>query len=79
MSMIAAVIGTPISHSLSPAIHNAAFAAAHRDGEYMAVECGLNDVEVTMSGLQADGLVGLSVSELHFFCSFRVNWSQHRW
>jgi shikimate dehydrogenase len=62
MSMIAAVIGTPISHSLSPAIHNAAFAAAHRDGEYMAVECGLNEVEATMSGLQADGLVGLSVT-----------------
>jgi shikimate dehydrogenase len=62
MSMIAAVIGSPISHSLSPAIHNAAFAAAHRDGEYMAVECGLNDVEATMSGLQADGLVGLSVT-----------------
>ena len=60
--MIAAVIGTPISHSLSPAIHNAAFAAAHHDGEYTAVECGLNDVEATMSGLQADGLVGLSVT-----------------
>ena len=28
MSTIAAVIGTPISHSLSPAIHNAAFEAS---------------------------------------------------
>ena len=37
MSTIAAVIGSPVSHSLSPAIHNAAFAVASRDGEYVAV------------------------------------------
>jgi shikimate dehydrogenase len=62
MSTIAAVIGSPISHSLSPAIHNAAFVAAQRSGEYIAVECGLNDVDATMSNLQSAGLVGLSVT-----------------
>ena len=62
MSTIAAVIGSPISHSLSPAIHNAAFVAAQRNGEYIAVECGLNDVDATMSNLQSAGLVGLSVT-----------------
>jgi shikimate dehydrogenase len=62
MSTIAAVIGSPISHSLSPAIHNAAFAAAQRSGEYVAVECGLDDVETTMENLQSAGLVGLSVT-----------------
>ena len=62
MSTIAAVIGTPISHSLSPAIHNAAFTAAQRDGEYVAVDCGLSAVEETMTSLQASGLVGLSVT-----------------
>ena len=62
MSTIAAVFGSPISHSLSPAIHNAAFAAAQRSGEYVAVECGLDDVETTMENLQSAGLVGLSVT-----------------
>jgi shikimate dehydrogenase len=62
MSTIAAVIGSPISHSLSPAIHNAAFLSAHRDGEYVAVECGVNDVETTMTKLQSSGVVGLSVT-----------------
>jgi shikimate dehydrogenase len=62
MSTIAAVIGSPISHSLSPAIHNAAFAAAQRNGEYVAVECGTSDIDVTMANLQSAGLVGLSVT-----------------
>ena len=62
MSTIAAVIGSPISHSLSPAIHNAAFAAAQRNGDYVAVECALTDVEATMGTLQSAGLVGLSVT-----------------
>lgn len=62
MSTIAAVIGSPISHSLSPAIHNAAFAAARRDGEYVAVECEVSEVESTMESLQSAGLVGLSVT-----------------
>lgn len=62
MSAIAAVIGSPISHSLSPAIHNAAFEAARRNGEYVAVECGISDVNATMSKLQSAGLIGLSVT-----------------
>ncbi len=62
MSAIAAVIGSPISHSLSPSIHNAAFLAASREGEYVAVECGISDVNATMSKLQSAGLVGLSVT-----------------
>ena len=62
MSTIAAVIGSPISHSLSPAIHNAAFAASRRDGEYVAVDCGVSDVESTMESLQSAGLLGLSIT-----------------
>jgi shikimate dehydrogenase len=62
MSTIAAVVGSPISHSLSPAIHNAAFAAAKRSGEYAAVECGVSDIDTTMENLQSAGLIGLSVT-----------------
>ena len=39
MSVIAAVLGSPVSHSLSPAIHRAAFTAAGRVGDYSAIEC----------------------------------------
>jgi len=62
MSTIAAVIGSPVSHSLSPAIHYAAFVAAQRSGEYVAVECDTADVEATMAKFQSAGLVGLSVT-----------------
>jgi len=62
MSTIAAVIGSPVSHSLSPAIHNAAFVAAQRSGEYVAVECETAVVEATMAKFQLAGLVGLSVT-----------------
>ena len=58
MNMIAAVIGSPISHSLSPSIHNAAFAAVRRDGEYVAVECGVGDIDITMENLKSRWIVG---------------------
>lgn len=38
MSLRAAVLGSPISHSLSPALHRAAYAALGRDIEYTAID-----------------------------------------
>jgi shikimate dehydrogenase len=36
----AAVLGSPIAHSLSPVLHTAAYAAAGLDGwTYTAIEC----------------------------------------
>jgi shikimate dehydrogenase len=61
-SRIAAVIGQPVEHSLSPAIHNAAFAASGRVGEYVAIECGEREVSTLMKSIRAEGLVGLSVT-----------------
>ena len=40
-----AVIGDPIAHSLSPAMHNAAFAAAGKDAEYTAIRVVPEDME----------------------------------
>lgn len=59
---LAAVIGQPVSHSLSPAIHNAAFAASGRDGEYVAVECAEREVTSVVQSLRDEGMVGLSVT-----------------
>ena len=41
----AAVLGSPISHSLSPAIHNAACLALGIEGKYDAVEVKENELE----------------------------------
>jgi shikimate dehydrogenase len=35
---LAAVIGSPVRHSLSPTLHNAAFAAAGLDWRFVAFE-----------------------------------------
>lgn len=62
MKRIAAVLGQPVSHSLSPAIHNAAFAASQRDGEYVAFECGEREVASVVASLRKENFVGLSIT-----------------
>jgi shikimate dehydrogenase len=39
-----ALLGDPVSHSLSPAIQNAAFRHAEVDGVYVAVRCAVEDL-----------------------------------
>jgi len=62
---IAAVIGSPIRRSLSPAIHNAAFAAAGLDWRFVAFEVPPGDVGRALDGMRAFGLGGLSVTTPH--------------
>ncbi|SDJ16460.1 shikimate dehydrogenase [Frankineae bacterium MT45] len=40
----AAVLGQPVSHSLSPVLHNAAYLALERPWRYEAIECGEQDL-----------------------------------
>ena len=40
----AAVLGRPITHSLSPALHRAAYAALGLDWTYDAIDCGVDDL-----------------------------------
>jgi shikimate dehydrogenase len=47
---------------LSPAIHNAAFAAAGLDWAYLAFDVGIEEVAAALAGAQALGLTGLSVT-----------------
>jgi shikimate dehydrogenase len=46
-----AVIGNPVGHSLSPAIHNAAFAHLNLDFVYLA--CPVEDVKSALAGMRA--------------------------
>ncbi len=59
-----AVIGNPISHSLSPAIHNAAFQELGLDFVYLA--CRVEDVKGALAGMRAlENFRGLSVTMPH--------------
>jgi shikimate dehydrogenase len=46
----AAVLGSPIAHSLSPALHRAAYAALGLDWSYDAVECREEDLPAVLDG-----------------------------
>lgn len=60
--LLGAVIGTPVAHSLSPVIHEAAFAAAGRAGRFVARECGPVDLRRTLEILRSEGVIGVSVT-----------------
>ena len=58
----AAVIGSPVAHSLSPAIHNAVFAATGRTWSFEAVEVRPESLAEELSRLGREGFRGLSVT-----------------
>lgn len=59
---LAAVIGAPIRHSLSPVMHNAAFVAADRPWHYFAAEVGDREVPSFMRAVRRLPFGGLSVT-----------------
>ena len=59
-----ALIGNPVSHSMSPAIHNAAFMELNIDSLYVAFQ--VEDVKSAMAGMRAlDNFKGMSVTIPH--------------
>lgn len=56
------VIGTPIEHSSSPKMHNAAFDALDLDYEYLAFEVGQDTLAQAVEGLKVLGVKGFSVT-----------------
>lgn len=59
----AAVLGSPIAHSLSPALHQAAYDAVGLVGwRYRAIECDEENLEDTLLALDAEGLAGVSLT-----------------
>ena len=62
---LAAVIGSPVRHSLSPAMHNAAFAELGLDWVYVACEVAPGAVPAAFVGARALGFGGLSVTIPH--------------
>ena len=62
---IAAVIGSPVTHSLSPVIHQAAFDSAGVDWVYTAFDIARGSAEEAISAMRVLGLAGLSVTMPH--------------
>jgi shikimate dehydrogenase len=59
--MRCAVLGSPIAHSLSPAMHRSAYAKLGLDWTYEAIELGEDDLELFLKSL-GDDVRGLSVT-----------------
>lgn len=62
---VAAVIGSPITHSLSPVILNAAFDASGLDWVFVAFDVADGDAQRAVDGMRALGIAGMSVTMPH--------------
>lgn len=54
----AAVLGRPVAHSLSPALHRAAYSALGLDWTYEAIDCGVAELPVVLA--ERTGWAGFS-------------------
>jgi|AGTN01.1.fsa_nt_gi Shikimate 5-dehydrogenase len=59
------LLGHPVGHSLSPALHNAALAHHKLEGEYRLVDVEASDLGETLDQLEADGVRGVNVTIPH--------------
>jgi shikimate dehydrogenase len=62
---LAGVIGWPVEHSLSPTIHNAAFAALGMDWAYVPLPVEPGSLRAAVGGLAALGFRGANVTMPH--------------
>ncbi len=62
---LAAVIGHPVAHSLSPALHNAGFADSGADWVYAAFDVAEGTAAAALAAMRALGIGGLSVTMPH--------------
>lgn len=61
----AAVLGYPVEHSRSPALHNAGFAALHIDAVMIPMAVAPADLAIVVRGLAAADCLGASVTTPH--------------
>ena len=59
------LIGNPVAHSLSPAIHNAAFREHGLNFAYVALKVEEDDLPAAVAGLRALGFAGANVTAPH--------------
>jgi shikimate dehydrogenase len=61
----ACLLGQPVAHSLSPSLHNAAFAAEGLDAHYEARDVDASDLQAAVNALRADDCLGANVTAPH--------------
>ena len=59
------IIGDPVSHSLSPAMHNAAFKSLSMDNVYIAYKVASNELESSVESLRSIDISGFNVTIPH--------------
>jgi shikimate dehydrogenase len=62
---LAAVIGDPVVHSLSPRLHNAAYRAIGFDGVFVALSVREGAAAIALAGARELGMIGLAVTTPH--------------
>lgn len=62
MTVIGAVLGSPISHSLSPALYRAAFTELGIQGDYVAMECHADNVAEIFQQVRQQNFRALSIT-----------------
>ena len=62
---LCAVLGAPIRHSASPAMHNAAFASLGLDWRYLAFEVDPKNLHAAIVGAKVMGFAGLNLTVPH--------------
>lgn len=62
---LAAVIGHPVEHSLSPALHNAAFRAAGLDWRFVAFDVAPGEAKDAIAAMRTLGIGGYAVTMPH--------------
>ena len=60
-----ALIGSPVGHSLSPAMHNASFEKLGLDYVYVAYDIPTESVEAAVKGMKALGFAGFNITMPH--------------
>lgn len=62
---LAGVLGWPVTHSISPALHNFWMARYGVDGAYVPLAVRPEDLELSLSGLRRAGFLGFNVTIPH--------------
>jgi len=72
MTEVVALLGHPVAHSLSPRMHNAAFAARGLDWTYVALDVQPDRLEEAVRGLDALGVAGANITAPHKLAVARI-------
>jgi len=66
------VLGCPVAHSLSPAMHNAALEALGSDARYAKIECAPEQLATAIDLARRAGFIGLNLTIPHKFEALKL-------